>query len=167
MPRPISGKHEAQRQRMVEYRARLADQGQQETDAVDAAMAAALSRYIEATIDTGTSEGQLVAARLEGLAVQNVVRKSMSDAAKDGRVLDQEAVEAAARRRVAGRIYYLQMIRRHPAASESDRRRFLLGPMPFGADPLDWSDDGYDYLNDEPEESDFEYADEEYDDEAA
>lgn len=52
MPRPISGDNEAGRHRMIEYRARLAIQGEQETDAVDTALSAALSRYIEASLST-------------------------------------------------------------------------------------------------------------------
>lgn len=127
MPRPISGENEAGRHRMIEYRARLAVKGEKETDAVDTALGAALSRYIEASMRTGTEEGKLVAAALERMAVQALVRKALADAKAKGIFLDQATVEASARRRVAGRIYYLQMIQRHPEATESDRRRFMMG----------------------------------------
>ncbi|TZG36637.1 hypothetical protein [Agrobacterium sp. B1(2019)] len=167
MPRPISGNCEAQRHRMIEYRARLAEKGEQETDAVDTALSAALSRYIEASLDTGTKEGQLVAATLEGMAVQGLVRKSIDDAKAVNRVLDRATVEAAAQRRVANRIYYLQMIQRHPDATEGDRRRFLIGPAPYGADPLDWDDAPDIHLIEEPDDQPYAYADEDYDDEAA
>lgn len=166
MPRPISGEHEAGRHRMIEYRSRLALKGDQETDAVDTALSTALSRYIEASVRTGTQEGQLVAAALEGMAVQALVRKAMADAKKARRVLDRAVAEAAARHRVAGRIYYLQMVQRHPAATESDRKRFMMGPMPFGADPLDWDDAPDIHVTEEPDDQPYAYADEEYDDAA-
>jgi len=166
MPRPISGNSEAQRHRMIEYRARLAEKGDQETDVVDTALSAALSRYIEASVGTGTKEGCVVAATLENLAVQGLVRKAMADVKATKRVLDRDVVEDAARRRVANRIYYLQMIQRHPDATESDRRRFLMGPMPYGADPLDWDDAPDIHLIEEPDDQPYAYADEEYDDAA-
>lgn len=167
MPRPISGDNEAGRHRMIEYRARLAEKGEQETDAVDTALSAALSRYIEASQGTGTREGIIVAEALERMAVQGLVRKALADARASRRVLDRTTVEASAQRRVANRIYYLQMIQRHPEATEGDRRRFLMGPMPYGADPLDWDDAPDIHVIEEPDDQPYAYADEDYDDEAA
>jgi len=151
---------------MIEYRARLAERGEKETDAVDTALSAALSRYIEASVNTGTDEGRLVAATLEAMAVQGLVRKAMADAKAERRVLDRDAVEAAARRRVANRIYFLQMVQRHPDATQADRKRFLLGPMPYGADPLDWDDEPDIYVTEEPDDHPYDYDDDNYNDAA-
>lgn len=101
------------------------------------------------------------------MAVQALTKKALADARKAKRVLEPAVAEAAAARRVSGRIYFLQMIQRHPDATESDRKRFLMGPQPYGADPLDWNDAPDIHITEEPDDQPYAYEQEEYDDEAA
>ncbi|WP_322886507.1 hypothetical protein U8C31_18235 [Sinorhizobium medicae] len=157
MPRTISGEHEPGRHRQIGYRGRLAKAGKQEIAAVDTALAQALSLFIDASTRLGTEADQKAATHLERIAVDTLLRKVAANRRKmQLPPFDPELLAEEVRQRVVNRIYYLHMIRMHPDASARDKRRFALGPVPYGQDPLDWDEEPDPYV---PETADEYWSD--------
>jgi len=166
MPREISGDHEPGRHRQIKYRSGLAQSGRIEIDAVDTSLAQALSMYIDSSVRFGSAADQKAALHLENIAVNALFKRVMASRRKQSQSpTDPEQLSLELRERVASRIYYLQMIQLHPNASPADKRRFALGPVPHGSDPLDWYSE-LDGMSESPEESDIDFDQVDYDDEA-
>jgi len=113
MPRKASGNAEPQRMRQIKYREGLEDRREPETDAVDTALAQALSAYLHALLEEGSADGHRVNTALKGLARRSLVSSGYSD--------------DASQRRLEIRTFYLSMAARHPAATAAQRKLWLLG----------------------------------------
>lgn len=125
MPRKADGEAEAQRLRMIKYREGLEERREPETDAVDTALAQALSAYLHALMEEGSADGHRVNTALLGLARRSLVSSGYS--------------ADASQRRVENRAYYLAMAARYPAATAQQRKLWLVGPPsdPEAADLMD------------------------------
>ena len=167
MPREISGEHEAGRHRQIKYRGGMAQSGRIEIDAVDTSLAQALSMYIDSSVRFGSAADQQAALHLENIAVNALFKRVTVSRRRQGQpLLDPDQLALELRERVASRIYYLQMIQLHPTASAADKRRFAMGPVQHGMDPLDWDDTPDIHVTEEPDEAPYDFDQVDYDDEA-
>lgn len=132
MPRKASGNAEPQRMRQIKYREGLEHRGEPETDAVDTALAQALAAYLHALLEEGSADGHRVNTALLDLARRSLVSSGYS--------------ADVSKRRVEIRTYYLAMAARHPGATASQRKLWLLGPP-----STDEAADLLDHILDDPE----------------
>lgn len=150
MPRPRSAENEAARRRQEAYRKGLEARGEPETDAVDTALAAAVSTFLGPSLK-GSPGSRKVAG--------SIIRKAVKHLVSSGFDAD------AAGRRLSSRIYYLQMDHSYPHATPGDRYRWTMGEQAV-PDPISYESDIDPMEVDAgPHDHDYEFGD--YDDEAA
>jgi hypothetical protein len=114
--------------RTAKWRASIKKRQLPETDDLDTAIASAFASFIAVFEQAPGLENQQAA---EGMRRQIV--KALTRAGYCG---DETEVRAS------NRLYYLQMVARHPDASAADKRRWELGPPPEDVvDPADMPDD--------------------------